>query len=56
MSGVSAMFFKAITREKQIKGWIRTKKIALISSSNPQWKDLAASWFPDVERQRNHSG
>ena len=30
----------AITREKQIKGWLRTKKIALIESVNPDWKDL----------------
>jgi putative endonuclease len=32
----------AIAREKQIKGWLRTKKIALIESLNPQWKDLSA--------------
>jgi putative endonuclease len=32
----------AIAREKQIKGWLRKKKIALIESSNPTWKDLAA--------------
>ena len=31
---------EAITREKQIKGWIRRKKIALIESKNPEWKDL----------------
>ncbi len=31
----------AIAREKQIKGWLRTKKIALIESVNPNWKDLA---------------
>jgi len=30
----------AITREKQIKGWLRNKKIALIESKNPGWKDL----------------
>ena len=32
----------AIAREKQIKGWLRAKKIALINSVNPQWKDLSA--------------
>jgi len=32
---------EAIQREKQIKGWIRTKKINLIESLNPQWKDLS---------------
>ncbi len=31
----------AISREKQIKGWLRKKKIALIESMNPGWKDLA---------------
>ena len=30
----------AIRREKQIKGWVRKKKIALIESINPEWKDL----------------
>ena len=30
----------AITREKQIKGWVRKKKTALIESENPEWKDL----------------
>jgi len=30
----------AITREKQIKGWLRGKKIALIEGKNPEWKDL----------------
>ena len=31
----------AIAREKQIKGWRRSKKIALIESMNPQWNDLS---------------
>ncbi len=30
----------AIAREKQIKGWVRSKKIALIEGVNPEWKDL----------------
>ena len=30
----------AISREKQIKGWLRKKKIALIESMNPEWNDL----------------
>ena len=34
----------AIAREKQIKGWLRAKKIALIESMNPEWKDLAEGW------------
>ena len=32
----------AIVREKAIKGWLRAKKIQLVRSMNPQWKDLAA--------------
>ena len=36
----------AIAREKRIKGWLRAKKIALIESLNPGWKDLSAQWFP----------
>jgi len=31
----------AIAREKQLKGWARAKKIALINRSNPDWRDLA---------------
>jgi putative endonuclease len=30
----------AIQREKQIKGWLRTKKISLIQAHNPSWIDL----------------
>jgi len=37
---------KAINREKQLKGWKRAKKIALIESLNPHWLDLAREWFP----------
>jgi putative endonuclease len=35
----------AIDREKQIKGLLRHKKIALIVSMNPEWKDLSEAWF-----------
>ena len=34
----------AIAREKQIKGWTRAKKNALIAEQNPYWKDLARDW------------
>jgi putative endonuclease len=34
----------AIRREKQIKGWSRKKKIELIESINPEWKDLSEEW------------
>ena len=36
----------AIAREKQIKGWVRSKKIALIESQNPDWQDL----YPEICR------
>lgn len=35
---------EAIAKEKQIKGWLRKKKIALIESMNPEWKDLSDDW------------
>jgi putative endonuclease len=35
----------AIRREKRIKAMVRSKKIALIESQNPDWVDLAAAWF-----------
>ena len=38
----------AIRREKQIKGWARVKKVAMIDSMNPEWRDLAERWFVDV--------
>ena len=38
----------AIAREKQIKGWIRAKKVALIEAHNPAWADLSAGWYDEV--------
>jgi len=35
----------AIAREKQLKGWLRSRKVALIQSHNPKWLDLAAHPF-----------
>ena len=32
--------FRAIEREKQLKGWRRSRKIQLIEAANPQWRDL----------------
>lgn len=40
-----ATIHAAIAREKELKGWRREKKIALIESMNPQWKDLSYGWF-----------
>ncbi|MGB2589198.1 MAG: GIY-YIG nuclease family protein [Candidatus Acidiferrum sp.] len=34
----------AISREKEIKRWSRSKKITLIESLNPQWADLSPSF------------
>ena len=31
----------AIAREKQIKGWTRKRKNALIEEENPEWVDLS---------------
>ncbi len=36
---------QAIAREKQIKGWTRAKKNALVGAQNAEWKDLAADWY-----------
>ena len=35
----------AIEREHQIKAWRREKKVALIESVNPLWRDLAVDGF-----------
>jgi putative endonuclease len=35
----------AIEREKQLKGWLRARKIVLIESENPSWEDLSQDWF-----------
>jgi putative endonuclease len=35
----------AIEREKRIKGWLRIKKIGLIVSVNPAWRDLSVEWI-----------
>ena len=40
----------AIEREKQIKGWVRAKKTALIRSLNPEWRDLSVDWtLPEAD-------
>jgi hypothetical protein len=32
-------------REKQVKGWVRNRKILLIESANRDWKDLSDGWY-----------
>jgi len=39
----------AIRREKQIKGWVRARKLELIASLNPDWLDLGDSLLGDGE-------
>ena len=41
---VHGTMIEAITREKQIKGGSRRKKLALIETMNPTWHDL----YPDI--------
>jgi len=41
----------AIHREKQLKGWRREKKIALIEKVNPTWNDLSEGWFTPEQFQ-----
>ena len=46
----------AIAREKEMKGWRRSKKIALIEAMNPRWEDMARDWQniykPDAANHR----
>ena len=39
--------YYAISREKEIKGWLRKKKLRLIEANNPDWNDLAEDWFSE---------
>jgi putative endonuclease len=36
---------RAIAREKELKGWRRSKKISLIELENPTWVDLSRDWY-----------
>jgi putative endonuclease len=38
---------EAISAEKVIKGWRRSKKVELIEEKNSEWIDLAADWFDE---------
>ncbi len=39
----------AFAREKQLKGWLRSRKLELILRENPLWADLSAGWYPQDE-------
>ncbi len=45
----------AIAREKEIKGWNRAKKVALIERRNPAWEDLAGDLFVAYPRKADPS-
>ena len=47
---------QAIAREKQLKGWVRKKKDALIDSMNPNRNDLAADWNEDSSLRSEWQG
>ena len=38
----------AIAREKELKGWVRRRKVVLIETMNPRWLNLSDGWFDDV--------
>ena len=39
----------AITREKEIKGWLRKRKLELIEAENPNWADLSTGWYSPLD-------
>jgi len=43
----------AIAREKEIKGWRRSKKVALIEAANPHWDDLSEGWHNGADPGRS---
>jgi putative endonuclease len=43
----SSDVLSAIAREKEIKGWRRSNKVALIEATNPRWKDLTRGWYDE---------
>ena len=43
--------YAAISREKQLKGWSRPRKLELIESMNPDWRDLSGDLLDDVTSQ-----
>jgi putative endonuclease len=49
----------ALAREKELKGWRRSKKVALIENMNPSWRDLSKDFGrefqPDTPRQGRDS-
>jgi len=46
----------AIAREKEVKGWRRSKKDALVETLNPKWADLSSTLYEPKEVPRIRSG
>ncbi len=40
--------YDAISREKQLKGWLRIRKNELIETMNPEWRDLTDKLFSNL--------
>lgn len=34
-----------VRREREMKGWVRRRKVELIEGQNMGWRDLSATWF-----------
>ena len=47
---------QAIAREKQLKGWLRCKKVVLVERNNPDWNDLAPALTDPSDSLRSSSG
>jgi putative endonuclease len=45
----------AIARERQLKGWLRQRKLALIETTNPGYLDLALGWFDPADLRNSIS-
>ncbi len=52
----AAQIEAAIGREKQVKGWLRRKKVALIEAMNPEWDDLSETWYTEQPDPSLRSG
>jgi putative endonuclease len=39
----------ALARERQLKGWTRAKKTALVERANPGWFDVSDAWYSNEE-------
>ena len=50
------MLITVLGEEPQIKGWLRAKKIALIVTNNPAWKDLSEGWYGQGKRGDSSPG